>query len=235
MTASGSSVASYELRPAGRFSLEAARGFAGGFSPGIGGGGVDAGGIVMAFPVEDWQGSAVARVSQAPSGVVRIELVTTGGADPHTARRQVERCLSLDVDGTGWPEVGRRDPVIGRLQERHDFLRPVCFYSAYEAVTSFVIGQRIARRQGARIQATLAEQLGEHLELDGVRYAAFPRPQRLLDLGAVPGLAAVKVERLRGLARAALDGALDTQRLRALPRDQAIEELRRLNGVGGFT
>ena len=33
-------------------------------------------------------------------------------------------------------------------------LRPVCFYSAYEAATSFVIGQRIARTQAARIKAT---------------------------------------------------------------------------------
>jgi DNA-3-methyladenine glycosylase II len=229
------SLTTYEIEPRGPFSLDAARSFAGGFSPGIGGGGVDATGIVMAFPVEGWQGSAAAHVSQGGDGVVRVRMVTSAGADPETARRQVARCLSLDHDGTAWPDVGRRDPAIGRLQERHDFLRPVCFYSAYEAVTSFVIGQRIARRQGARIKARLAERLGDELELDGTEYAAFPRPQRLLELGELPGLAGVKVERLHGLARAALDGALDTERLRTTPRDAAIEELRRLDGVGGFT
>ncbi|HYL41512.1 MAG TPA: hypothetical protein VET90_09400, partial [Candidatus Binatus sp.] len=235
MTDQGSSETRYEIRPSGPFSLEAARGFAGGFSPGIGGGGIEASGLVMAFPVEGWQGSAAAHVTQDEDGVVVVRQVTTGDADPQVARQQVERCLSLDVDGVGWPAVGQRDPVIGRLQDHHRFLRPVCFYSAYEAVTSFVIGQRIARRQAARVKASLSEQFGDQLELDGRRYAAFPRPARLLDLGDVPGLAAVKVERLRGLARAALDGVLDTERLRALPRDEAIDELRRLNGVGGFT
>jgi DNA-3-methyladenine glycosylase II len=151
------------------------------------------------------------------------------------ATRQAARSLSLDHDGTAWPAVGERDPIVGRLQREHDYLRPVGFYSAYEAVTSFVIGQRIARRQSARIKAWLGEQLGDRLELDGLTYAAFPQPERLLELTDAPGLNAVKVDRLHGLAQAALDGRLDTERLRSLRMDEAMEELMRLNGVGGFT
>jgi DNA-3-methyladenine glycosylase II len=63
----------------------------------------------------------------------------------------------------------------------------------------------------------------------------FPRPQALVDLAEVPGLAAVKVERLRGLARAAMDGRLDTERLRALPEDEALAHLRELPGIGEWT
>lgn len=37
------------------------------------------------------------------------------------------------------------------------------------------------------------------------------------------------------LARAALDGGLDTERLRSLPEDQAIAELRELPGVEPFS
>jgi DNA-3-methyladenine glycosylase II len=48
--------------------------------------------------------------------------------------------LSLDHDGAGWPAVGERDPVIARLQAQYNYLRPVCFYSSYEAATSFVLG-----------------------------------------------------------------------------------------------
>jgi DNA-3-methyladenine glycosylase II len=77
------------------------------------------------------------------------------------------------------------------------------FYSAYEAATSFVIGQRIARRQAARVKAWLGEQLGDRIELDGASHVAFPRPQRLLELTDAPGLNATKVARLHGLARAA--------------------------------
>ncbi len=229
------SVETIEITPRGPFSLEAARSFAGGFAPGIGGGGPVAKGIVMAFPVEGWEGSAAAHVTQDASGVVRVRIATTGGADSSVALGQVLRCLSLDHDGGGWTDVGLRDPVIGRLQERHDFLRPVCFYSAYEAVTSFVIGQRIARRQGARIKAGLADRMGDRIELDGTTYVAFPGPRRLAELAASAELGEVKASRLRGLADAALQGRLNTERLRALPRDDAIAELLTLNGVGQFT
>jgi DNA-3-methyladenine glycosylase II len=225
----------FEIEPKGPFSLAAASSFAGGFAAGIGGGGVTESGIVMAFPVEGWQGSAAANVTQDKDGVVHVRMATTGSPDVDIAQRQVARCLSLDHDGSGWPDVGKRDPVIGRLQAAHDYLRPVCFYSAYEAVTSFVIGQRIARRQSARIKGWLSEELGHRIELDGVMHTAFPRPERLLELAAVPGLAAAKVDRLRGLARAALEGRLDTQRLQSLPREEAISELLELNGVGPFT
>ena len=73
--------------------------------------------------------------------------------------------LSLDHDGTGWVAVGRRDPVIGRLQEQYHHLRPVCFYSAYEAATSLVIGQRISMAQGARVKRWLAEEAGDAIEI----------------------------------------------------------------------
>jgi DNA-3-methyladenine glycosylase II len=223
----------FEIEPRGPFSLDAARTFAGGFAASIGGGGATDAGLVMAFPVEGWAGSVAVDVHQAPDGIVRVRL--DGPADVEAVRTQVARSLSLDHDGTGWPLVGKRDAVIGRLQKVHDDLRPVCFYSAYEAATSFVIGQRIARSQGARIKAWLGEQLGDQVELGGARYVAFPRPQRLLDLQSAPGLNSEKVRRLHGLAEAALDGRLDTERLRSLPRADAIAELMMLRGVGAFT
>jgi hypothetical protein len=58
-------VTTFDIVPRGPFSLEAARTFAGGFAASIGGGAATAAGIVMAFPVEGWAGSAGAEVSQA--------------------------------------------------------------------------------------------------------------------------------------------------------------------------
>src|SRR5207247_4603993 len=127
---------------------------------------------------------------------------------------------------TGWPAVGERDEVIGSLQREHDFLRPVCFYSAYEAATSFVIGQRISRRQSASIKRGLSERLGDRPSIDGGEMPAFPRPSRLLELREHPGLNAEKVRRLHGLARAAVDGRLHTDALRAMPEAEALANLR---------
>jgi DNA-3-methyladenine glycosylase II len=226
----------FEIEPRGPFSLIAARDFADGFPAGIGAGRTSSTRLVMAFPVESpgWAHGAVVELSQAHDDAPLTIRVATDG-DPQAALRQALRSVSLDHDGTAWPDVGRRDPVIGTLQREQRYLRPVCFYSAYEAATSFVIGQRIARTQSARIKAALGELAGERLDLDGVAFTTFPRPDRLLELRDVAGLSAEKIIRLHGLAEAALDGRLDTERLRGLPTSDGLAELRTLRGVGEFT
>lgn len=231
----------HQIAPLGPFSLAAARDFAGGFPAGIGGGGASGASLVMAFPLEPasgsagpWRHTAIVELRQAwPEDPVEARIETNG--DEAAALGQAARSVSLDHDGRGWPEVGHRDPVIGRLQTEFASLRPVCFYSAYEAATSFVIGQRISRAQSARIKARLAEAAGDELEVDGARFRAFPRPERLLEVDEMPGLSAEKLRRVRALAEAAMDGRLDTTRLRSMRPDAALTELRRLPGVGEFT
>jgi len=227
----------FTIAPRGPFDLATAREFAGGFPAGIGARAADEGAILMSFPVEGWQASAVVQVRAAADGVLHAEAF--GDGDLATIERQVARSLSVDHDGSGWPDVGRRDPVIGRLQARHGLLRPPCFFSAYEAATSFVIGQRISMAQTRRVKDHLAEIAGDAVEVDveGATHVirAFPRPQRLVELAEVKGLATAKVERLHGLARAALDGRLATERLRSMPEDEALERLGSLPGVGTWT
>jgi DNA-3-methyladenine glycosylase II len=223
---------SFTIEPRGPFSLAAAQDFAGGFPAGIGAHGTSSG-LLMTFPVEGWAGSAAVDVWQAADGTVHGE--TSGSDDLDAVRRQAARSLSLDHDGSGWAAIGERDPVLGAVQARYDWLRPVCFYSAYEAATSFVMGQRISMRQTRVVKERLSAAYGDPIEIGGQVVHPFPRPQRLLDAKTIQGLSQVKVDRVHDLARAALDGALDTERLRALPEDQAIGELRALPGVGPWT
>jgi DNA-3-methyladenine glycosylase II len=225
-------VTSFSIPASGPFSLAAARDFAGGFAAGIGAHQTEDG-ILMAFPVENWHESVAIDVWQGTDGTVHGE--TAGATDVETVRRQAARSLSLDHDGSGWVDVGRRDPVIGRLQARYPGFRPVCFYSAYEAATSFVIGQRIAMRQAKVIKDRLAEGWGDEVEIGGQVVRPFPRPQRLRDVDSGTGLSQVKVERLHALADAAIDGRLDTERLRALPQADARAELQALPGIGPWT
>jgi DNA-3-methyladenine glycosylase II len=225
-------MSAFTIQPVGPFSLAAAADFADGFAAGIGAHGTSTG-ILMTFPVEGWTGSAAVDVWQTADGMVHGEIA--GDADADQVRRQVARSLSLDHDGAGWAAIGERDPVIGDLQARYDWLRPVCFYSAYEAATSFVIGQRIAMRQARAVKARLTEAHGDPIRFGDLELRAFPRPQRLVDLPEVQGLSATKVARLRDLATAALDGRLDTERLRGLPVDVSLGELQALPGVGPWT
>ena len=229
------------IEPRGPFSLAAARDFAGGFAAGIGAGAATGTSLIMAFAIEpsgraegSWTHSAAVELNQAERNGPVVAHVETDG-DESAALAQAARCVSLDHDGRAWPDVGRRDPVIAELQDRYEDLRPVCFYSAYEAATSFVIGQRIARVQAARIKARLAELAGDDIGVHGSRHRAFPRPERLRELETIDGLPDEKVRRLHGLAEAALDGRLHTERLRSLPTDEALAQLRLLHGVGEFT
>jgi DNA-3-methyladenine glycosylase II len=189
----------------------------------------------MAFPVEGWRGSAavVARQEQ-DDGPIEGTVIASGEAGSNQARSQALASLSLDVDGTGFPAVGVRDPVIGGLQQRYGWLRPVCFHSPYEAAVNFVVGQRISMRQSRALRARMARDLGEPLEVGGLTVHAFPVPQRLVDLAAFPGLPEEKLGRLRGIARAALEGTLDRARLRGMPTHEALAELQQLRGVGPF-
>jgi DNA-3-methyladenine glycosylase II len=188
----------------------------------------------MAFPVEGWEGSVAVRIGQDATGSIHGTVAGTAGADLAAGWRQALAALSLDADGRGFPDVGRRDPVVADLQEQHAYLRPVLFHSPYEAACHFVIAHRISAQQGRRIRARIAEQHGDHVVLDGVELSAFPTPARLLTVSAVPGLPEEKVRRLHGVAHAALDGLLDRALLRDLPVPEATAQLRRLDGIGPF-
>jgi DNA-3-methyladenine glycosylase II len=81
----------------------------------------------------------------------------------------------------------------------------------------------------------MAEDSGDRVDAEGVLFPAFPRPEQLLALDSVRGLPREKVVRLHGVARAAIDGALDRRRLRSLPVHAALAELTALHGVGPFS
>jgi DNA-3-methyladenine glycosylase II len=156
------------------------------------------------------------------------------GAEAAKAWRQALATLSLDVDGRGYPALGRRDAVIGGLQRRFGLLRPTLFVSPYEAATHFVLSHRRSIAQARATRARLAEELGERIEVDAATFYAFPRPQRLRSLRVARGLDPERLTRLHGIADAALDGTLDRRRLRRLSIERALTEIRGLRGIGEF-
>lgn len=225
----------FEIAPEGPFSLAAARDFLGGFTPATGSWTESATGVVMAFPVEGWSGSAAAAVRQDEDGVVRGEIAAPAGVRADAVRAQVARTLSLDHDGRGFARVGRRDPLVGRLQRSFPRLRPVCFYSPYEAASSAVIAHRVSMRQAAGVKTRLAEAFGDAVEVGGRAMHAFPSPQALLRVESFPGLIPEKVVRLRAVAEAALDGVLEAEHLRSLAPADALKQLREIRGIGEWS
>ncbi|MBI2797802.1 DNA-3-methyladenine glycosylase 2 family protein [Candidatus Saccharibacteria bacterium] len=188
--------------------------------------------IAIAFPVEGWQESACVVVSQNQVGELTAEANVV--KDSKRAIDQALATLSLDVDDTGWEGVGQADRVIGELQHKYSYLRPVLFHSPYEAAAGFVIGQRISVKQRQAIQQRLAEELGDEIEVEGKKYHAFPQPQKLLEVTEHKGLNETKLERLKGVAQAALDGTLTREHLLGVSPEKVLEKLQALPGIGPF-
>jgi DNA-3-methyladenine glycosylase II len=148
--------------------------------------------------------------------------------------KQTARILSLDHDAGDYPAVGERDPAIGRLQREHPGLRPVLFHSPYEAAAWSIISARVHPTRALAIRERLSREVGAVLDVRGQEMAAFPLPERLLELDSFPGLPDEKLRRLRGIADAALSGQLDAEKLRSMPREEALTQLRTLRGIGPF-
>lgn len=168
----------------------------------------------------DWH-RVEAAVSQVESGA---HIAVRGEGDLEAATRQVLRFMSLDIDGSGWPEVGERDPIIGGLQRELPGFRPCGFYSPYEAAAWSVLSQRVPMRQAAMLSKRLTEQHGNR--------GAFPAPAVLQSLELdLPGR---KAEYLHAVATAALEGVLEGGRLRTLDAGEALRQVREILGIGPF-
>lgn len=169
----------------------------------------------------DWQ--RVDAVVTQVGGSARV--VVTGPGDLEAATAQVLRFLSIDIDGTEWPEVGRRDPVIADAQRRLPGFRPCGFYSPYEAAAWAVLSQRVQMRQAIAMKTRLTQQLGEG--------GAFPAPAVLHDTALeLPGR---KAEYLHAVAAAALDGLLTGEYLRSLTPEEALRQVHAIKGIGPFS
>ncbi len=221
---------SFEMTPRGPFTLSTANEYFGGWNTF----GPEQQGLAMAFPVEGWHTSAAVTLQQLAGGTISGD-VYGAGTYAEQAWQQALASISLDDPATDWHEVGQRDPVIGNLQQRYNFLRPVLFHSPYEAAAHFIISQRISMRQARAIRQKLAQEIGDKITFGEMTLYAFPRPQVLRELTEYKGLSEEKIQRLHNIADAALDGLLDRASLRAMPIDQALAKLRSLHGVGEFS
>ncbi len=218
-------------RPRG-FRLAAASDFYAGFVPGSGMAAAAVDHLTLAFRLDrTFEPVAVALHEDSD----QLVLDTAGTKDLAAVARQVSRMLGLDADAKAWLSLGRRDPVVGALQAEFPGFFTAAKASPYDAGAWGVICPRMNLKTAARLKTAIAETHGDRVTLHGHAYAIFPSPERVLSIPGFPGLPAEKLERLKGVARAAIAGTLDAERLRAMPVDDALAELQTIRGVGPWT
>jgi DNA-3-methyladenine glycosylase II len=223
---------SFEIEPLGEYSLRESAGFIDAWHEAPSEGGKTEGHLHLAFPTDgDWSPVGVC-LTQDSSGRVHGDVY--GAAAVDAVHKQTARILSLDVDGRAWPDVAKRDRIVGELQRMFPGFRPVNWSNAYEAAAWCLISSRISMRQGQGIKERMCRELGDSIDIHGHRLFCFPGPQVLVHLTSFKGLFGRKVEYLNGLGRAALAGSVDTETLRAMPRDEALAALKTLPGIGEF-
>lgn len=150
-------------------------------------------------------------------------------------RAQLERMLSLDVDGVPLASIAARDSEAADLINRFPGVRPVLYASPYEAAAKAIIMHRISRRQAASIASRLSEDHGSVLERDGNTMYAFPAPKKLAALSTVPGLSERKIEQLRLLGVAVQDSDFTAAHLRSMTPGDSQAYLQQLAGIGPFS
>jgi DNA-3-methyladenine glycosylase II len=220
----------FTLRPTGAFSLRESAEF--GFGPrhstrfdGT---------MRLAFCVDDLVHQVGVALTQDERGV-HGTVIAPGAAPLEQVAAQVARMLSLDVDARGYEAVAARDPVVAQVLATAPGLRPPLFHSPYEAAAWCVLSLRWGTRQAAAVRDRLAQAHGLPVEVAGVAMAAFPTPEQLLAVTAFEGVPAVKIERLHGVAKAALDGRLSAEEIRHAEPEEAMARLRQIPGIGPFS
>ncbi|MFF1698250.1 DNA-3-methyladenine glycosylase family protein [Streptomyces sp. NPDC058257] len=188
----------------------------------------------------DWTPTTV-RVTQQ-QGSTALTLKASAPVTP-TLRDDVARILSVDVDGSALDDIAARDPVVATLIRTSPGLRPVCFWSPWEAACWAVLSQRTSRHVASALKQRITQLLGPRVDFGELagdyvgEYvgAAFPPPRTVAEADSLPGVNPVKLERIQAIARAADDGALDAAALRAMPTGQALDHLQQLPGIGPFS
>jgi DNA-3-methyladenine glycosylase II len=160
------------------------------------------------------------------------------GAD--TARAVADRVsffMSLEDDLRPFYALGRDDPAFAPLVDRLYGYHQVKFLTPFENACWAILSQRNTMPIARRLKQALVERFGAYLEVDGVRYDAFPEATQLAEADPADLLAILPTlrrdEYLAAVARAF--SVADEAWLRSAPYAEVAAWLRAIDGIGPWS
>jgi DNA-3-methyladenine glycosylase II len=157
--------------------------------------------------------------------------------DAATQRAAADRIrffLSLDDDLQPFYAIGRADPAFAPVIELLYGYHQVKFPTPFESACWAILSQRNAMPAARTLKQALVEHFGVGLELDGVRYEAFPEPARLAAADLHDLIRDGRRAEYVGAAARAFVSA-DEAWLRTAPYDEALAWLRGITGIGPWS
>ena len=152
----------------------------------------------------------------------------------------VRRMLDLDVDLGHFHRLARRDPILAPIVRRRSGIRLPQLLDPFEGLARAILGQQVSVAGASTITDRLVRLFSR--AVPGARnsgFLAFPTPSDVAEAGADRlreiGLTRTRAATLHGAAQRIADGALDLERLRTLPADEAQAMLEQLPGIGPWT
>lgn len=167
----------------------------------------------------------------------------TARADPALPAAELRALVTRLLDLSDCAERFRahvaRDPVLGRIVQKHRRVRLPQLLDPFEGLVRATLGQQVSVRAASTLADRLVRLIGDPLGTDDEPAYAFPSAAAVADAGA-DVLRSIGVPRVRanGLAAASAavrDGVVSWDALRAMAPDDAQRALDDLPGVGPWT
>jgi DNA-3-methyladenine glycosylase II len=153
--------------------------------------------------------------------------------------RLVERLLGTQIDLQGFYQMARGDEWLNALAGPFVGLKPPRLGTVFEAVVNGIACQQLSLHVGILLLNRLAEACGPSVGGRGGPHYVFPEPRHVAGLGADRlreiGFSTQKTRALLTLAADAATGRIDLEALEHLDKEEALQALLKIRGVGRWT
>lgn len=172
--------------------------------------------------------------------VLSYELFSYHEIDKKTESELLDRIsffLSLKDDLIPFYKLGRKDPDFNEVIETLYGLHQVKFLTPFEAAVWAVLSQRISMKAVHTMKDRLVKMVGNHIEVDGVDYWAFPGASQIRKLSVEKLLDTIKNHRKTEYIMAVAEAfdQVDEQFLREGDLEEVKDWLINIKGIGAWS
>ncbi|MCW3995821.1 MAG: DNA-3-methyladenine glycosylase [Candidatus Bathyarchaeota archaeon] len=158
--------------------------------------------------------------------------------DRQAVQQIITAIFSLNLDLKAFYDEVENDQTMHQITKQlYGFKLPTT-PTIFESLLNSIVEQQISIKIARTIEERLAKKFGDHLEINGETYYAFPTPNNLtVSVSEIQGcgLSQRKSQYIQNAAQLIIEGKLDLQRLQNESTEQIIVELDRIKGVGVWT